>query len=500
MFTLRFAFKNIISRKSSLVIILFIAFSIALLVVANAVFDGTGNGIEKTFSTNFTGDVVVRPKTDFPMSLFGDETPVTGKLSELPRITPYTQVLSLLKTHNEIEDTTSQLTGRAILKVNDSNKAVMLFGVEGKDYLKMMTGIKVLEGTPYGVGEKGIMISTSVRSKILEDTGVELKPGDELQLISSNGTSYTIRSATVCVIYEYEVKNELQDNIVLVDPDTLRSLLGIESLTSEPIHIDENQTNLIDSDDFDTIFDDMFGETDSADEETAFAGSESSSDNSDFEEDSSVSETDIDISSLLDENESAQTTWNYIICKVSDSNKADKIVKKLNKEFKKREWNVFASSWRAAAGMSAQYIYWMRLIFNIGLILLIGTGFIVVNNTLIIAAIDRTKETGALRAIGADRNFIAVEYLFETLMLTITAGILGCILGCIGNSILVHANITFNNSYLIQLFGGTVLRTKVTLQNITSGMILSLLLAVIGWLYPVHIALDTSPVEAMAHI
>lgn len=490
MFTLRFAFKNIISRKSSLVIILFIAFSIALLVVANAVFDGTGNGIEKTFSTSFTGDIVVRAKTDFPMSLFGDETPVTGKLSELPRLTPYTQVLELLKTHEEIVDTTSQLSGQAVLKVEGMNDGVMLFGVEGKDYLKMMTGIKILEGIPYELGEKGLMISTAIRDDVLNSTGITLKPGDNVQLISSNGSSYTIRSVPVSVIYEYEVKNDLQNNIVLVDPDTLRSLLGIESLTSEPVQIDESQSDLIDSsDDLDSLFaadfeDDYFG-TDSDDEVDVLEVS---------------SETEADISDLLEEDESSQTTWNYIICKAADSNKADKIAKKLNKEFAKQEWKVYASSWRAAAGMSAQYIYWMRLIFNIGLILLIGTGFIVVNNTLIIAAMDRTKETGALRAIGADRKFIATEYLFETLMLTITAGILGCILGCIGNSLLVNAHITFSNSYLIQLFGGTVLRTKVTLQNITSGMILSLLLAVIGWLYPVHIALDTSPVEAMAHI
>ena len=102
MFTLSFAFRNIVSRKSSLVIVLFIAFSIAVMVMANAVFDGTGNGIEKTFSSSFTGDVVIRPKTDFPMSLFGDETPVTGELSELPRIIPYNNINDYVKSLEEI--------------------------------------------------------------------------------------------------------------------------------------------------------------------------------------------------------------------------------------------------------------------------------------------------------------------------------------------------------------------------------------------------------------
>ncbi|MCR5612881.1 ABC transporter permease [Treponema sp.] len=482
MFTLRFAFKNIISRKSSLVIVLFIAFSIGILIMANAVFDGTGNGIEKTFSTSFTGDVVIRPATDFPMSLFGDETPVTGQLSELPRITPFNNVMDYVKNCAELKEFCPQLTGQAAIKIGGYNRASVVFGVVAEDYLKIMSGIHVVKGEPYKTGQKGMMVSKNVLESICRDSGTALDVGSDIQLISSNGSSYTLRSAPITAVYEYDVHNDLQDNIILVDPDTVRSLLGIESMSSSVVAIDESQSAMIDG--VDNI-EDLFGD-DFSFEQTENAPEENST------QEQSVVEGD-------SQNE-VQTSWNYIICRLNDGEKPGHFVKKLNKFFNESEYNVTAISWRAAAGMSAQYIYWMRLIFNIGLILLIGTGFIVVNNTLIIAAIDRTKETGALRAIGADRRFIGVEYLFETLMLTITAGILGCFIGMIGNQILVNAHITFSNTYLIQLFGGTQLKTNVTLSNLGFGMLLSLLLAVIGWLYPVHIALDTSPVVAMEHI
>ena len=39
------AFKNIVSRKSSFVIVLFIAFAVMLMAVINSVFDSTENGI-----------------------------------------------------------------------------------------------------------------------------------------------------------------------------------------------------------------------------------------------------------------------------------------------------------------------------------------------------------------------------------------------------------------------------------------------------------------------
>ena len=478
--------------------------------MANAVFDGTGNGIEKTFSSSFTGDVVIRPKTDFPMSLFGDETPVTGELSELPRITPYNNINDYVKSLGEIKYICPQLTGQAVLKVEDKNKVAVLFGIESKNYLKIMTGIKILEGEPFELGENGVMISDIMREKINKDTGKYLVPGDEVQLISSNGTSYTLRGAQVTAVYKYEVHNDLQDNIVLIDPDTLRSLLGIESMSSAEIKIEKEKTELIENsntEDIDVLFgDDMFGDdfSEEMDLDSLLANSQAEQTQTPVSVSNAASDFEENQSAPLDADDSgeqsAQTTWNYIICKVEDGVNPDKVVKKINRFFKENEFNAVASSWRAAAGMSAQYIYWMRLIFNIGLLLLIGTGFIVVNNTLIIAAMDRTKETGALRAIGADRKFIGLEYLLETLMLTITAGILGCILGVIGNQLLVCAKITFSNSYLIQLFGGTQLKTSVTALNLLSGMCLSLLLAVIGWLYPVHIALDTSPVVAMEHI
>ena len=154
MFTLRFAFKNIISRKSSFVIILFIAFSIAVMVIANAVFDGTGNGIEKTFSSSFTGDVVVKPVTDFSMSLFGDETPVTGELSELPRINPYSNVYDYVKSQSEIKSTVSQLTGQAAIKFDSLMKPAVLFGVDSSNYLSITSLAKALYASaPADLGE-----------------------------------------------------------------------------------------------------------------------------------------------------------------------------------------------------------------------------------------------------------------------------------------------------------------------------------------------------------
>lgn len=484
MFTLKFALKNIVSRKSSLVIILFIAFSIAALVMANAVFDGTRSGIEKTFSQNFTGDIVVRPKAQFPMSLFGDETPITGNLSELPQLVPYSDIYSFVSQSEYVNKALPQITGQAALRFDDNNFSAYFFGVDAEDYIKLMPGIKILEGRPFGEDENALMLSKKMLERVYADCGVELKVGDQIQLAAFTGSSYTLRAATLSAVYEYSVHNDLQDKIVLINPDILRPLIGLNSTEIDPRLFTKENSGLLESLEEDGI-DSLFGDTEDFDAEGLFA-----------QEDSQAQEA----AALDGESEQAmneETIWNYIVCSVRPGVPARLAIRRLNREFAKREWPCQAVDWRAAAGMAAQYIYWMRLIFNIGLIVIIGTGFIIVNNTLVIAALDRSKETGALRAIGAGRRFVALEYLAETLTLTITAGILGCVLGVVGNSFLSNGSIHFGNTYLIQLFGGDTLRTVVRASNIMGGMALSFVLAIVAWIYPVRIALNTSPVAAM---
>lgn len=89
---LRISFKNIVSRKSSAVIVAFISFAVALLSVTNAVFDSTEKGVRESFSASFTGDVVVRPKSFVSLSLFGDETPITGEFTSIPILERFSEI------------------------------------------------------------------------------------------------------------------------------------------------------------------------------------------------------------------------------------------------------------------------------------------------------------------------------------------------------------------------------------------------------------------------
>lgn len=485
MFAFRFALKNVLSRKSSIVIILFIAFSISLLVVANAVFDGTDSGMEKTFVNSFTGNIVIRPKSNAPISLFGDETPLTGKLTAIPELVPYTEVYDCVAGTEGIDVLLPQITGYSSVQFVDvdgryDNEYFYCFGIEADDYVANMPGIHITEGRPFEKGEKGLMISSAAIKAMEEEGGntVNISIGQTLTVYCSDGVSAKIRGVPVTGIYEYEVENSTLDKIILIDAETLRSLLEIQDVVPDE-DIDPDSIDLIVSglDDFDSLFSDA---SDSAGEET-------------LEQDFG---TPLVADDSLDQ-KSESTVWTFIVCKTAENANVNKIIRNLNSEFKKNDWPVQAVKWRSAAGGSVSMVFYLRIILNIGIILILLTGFIVIANTLIISALSRVCETGTLRAIGARRRFIALQFLFETVLLTVTAGILGCIMGIVFNKIIMVMNIHINNSLLIQLFGGSYIRTVLTSSNLCGCMLLSVALAIVGWLYPLRIAIGTNPVVAM---
>ena len=465
------AFKNIISKKSSFVIILFIAFAVMLLVVTNSVFDSTEKGVQETFISSFTGDIVIRPQNKYPLSLFGDETPVTGKLTELPNLVPYDAIYSYLSSNPSVARIVPQVTGLALLSSDAKDSKSCMFGVPAREYLSLMDSITILEGDAWRDGEKGIMLSRKYAEKM------QAHVGDTLQFTISEGFSSRIRAVPLTAIYDYSNENPVLDKIVLTNPETVRAIMDMSDLSSsDQIQLSESTESLL-SDDLDSLFADAEDFSEGVlSEEITFSEEEAQA---------------------LQESASASSSWNFLICRLDDSKKATRVIKSLNKYFRANDWPVEAVNWRSSAGSTAFYLYVLRLILNIGIIIILGSGFIVVNNTLVINVLDRIREIGTMRAIGANKRYITKECAAETLIMAFIAGILGCVLGVIASLVVSQAHVTFSNSFLIQLFGGKVLHTSVKCSNLAGSFLLAILLGLVAWIYPVINALRVNPVQAM---
>lgn len=159
-----------------------------------------------------------------------------------------------------------------------------------------------------------------------------------------------------------------------------------------------------------------------------------------------------------------------------------------------------AVNWRHAAGSTALYLYWMRLIFNIGILIVMGAGFIVVNNTLVVNVLDRTREIGTMRALGASTLFVSLQCMIETLTMALVSGVIGCVVGGLVAGALTSMKISFTNSFLMQLFGESALVVSVSAGNVAGIMVLMVCLGILGWVYPVITTVRVHPIEAIQGI
>ncbi|MDY2840794.1 MAG: FtsX-like permease family protein [Treponema sp.] len=454
------------------------AFAVFLFCIANAIFDSTEDGVEANYVSSFTGDLVIRPSGSGQNSLFGDETPVTGELTKLNLITPYKDLIEYLNSVPQISGFTGQITGAVAMEYNGGRIPMYLFGVNGMEYMKLMPAVKIQRGESYGTGEKGIMISDVTSRK----TGIKL--GDTIQFTVSDGPYFRIRAATVTAIYKYDADNEIFKRFVLVDPATLRSLMDIsDTVVVSEEEIDEEKSFLLDDDlDWDSLFEEA------ADSEAVFE----EVDLNDFQ--SNSEDVIQEEKTLLFD---SGTAWNNIIVRLEQGCNAKKEIRKLNRYFKKAGWPLEATDWRHAAGSTALYLHWMRLILNTGIMIILFAGFIIVNNTLIVNVLDRTKEIGTMRAIGAKKRFISAQCMLETFMMTLSSGVIGTFAGFIASLIINKLKITFTNAFLIQLFGAEALHIHITEGNIFKLFILVVVLGFVGWIYPVFTAIKITPVKAM---
>ena len=481
---LKLALKSVISRRSSVVIVLFISFAVCLFCVANAVFDSTEQGVQTNYIASFTGDFIIRPISKSQQSLFGDETPVTGELTVLNTVVPYEKISETLLQMPETEGITGQVSGAAMVERSDgANRfASYVFGLEGEPYISLMKSIHILRGKPYLHGERGAMLCTQVAAKL----GVDV--GGTIQFIVSDGPNYKIRAATVTAVFEYDIYNEIFGRFIIADPITVRSLLGINEVFSlEDYDLGEENTNLFsENNDFED-FDDLFA--DATDYSEALISEDLDDENS-----NSIS----DLSTLEVENQlSESTSWNYIIVRLKEGQNTKHVMKKVSRILKKNDWPVQVADWRHAAGSTALYLFWMRKIFNIGIVIVLSAGFIIVNNSLVINILDRTREIGTLRAIGAKKRFISMQCMIENIILTLTSGVLGVVSGTICTHFINKANIVLNNSFLVQLFGSEAIKVYVNSGNVLKLFLLVLALALLGWIYPVINALKVSPIDAI---
>jgi hypothetical protein len=157
-----------------------------------------------------------------------------------------------------------------------------------------------------------------------------------------------------------------------------------------------------------------------------------------------------------------------------------------------------AVSWSKASGLVGQTRSLLRLVLYTAVLIIFAVALVIINNAMVMATLQRVKEIGTMRAIGAQRRFVLVMVLVETVAVGIAFGAAGAALGA-GVVWLVGARggIPATNDTMYFLFSGPSLVPRLGTVSLGVSLAIVLLVSMVSAFYPALIAMRVTPVEAM---
>ncbi|MFT3712361.1 MAG: FtsX-like permease family protein [Archangium sp.] len=157
----------------------------------------------------------------------------------------------------------------------------------------------------------------------------------------------------------------------------------------------------------------------------------------------------------------------------------------------------YAVSWTSAAGFLGKFIDFFRLLLAAIVVIFVFIALIVVTIGMTIATLQRTATIGTMRAIGAQRGFVMMMVLVETVMLALTFGTIGAGIGSLVVKWLHVRGIPAFRDELYFFFSGPVLRPELTSSGLITAIVATLVVSVLAVIFPLVLATRVAPITAM---
>ncbi len=154
-------------------------------------------------------------------------------------------------------------------------------------------------------------------------------------------------------------------------------------------------------------------------------------------------------------------------------------------------------NWQEAAGIVGQLVVMVRIVLIIALVVIFVVALVIINNSMVMATLDRTGEIGTMRAIGAQRAQVIGLFLAETLTLGLFAGGIGLLASTSFIGWLGQVGIPAPQDAFVLLFSGPRLFPGYGGEDLLIGLASVVGVSVLSTLYPALLAARVEPVVAM---
>jgi ABC-type lipoprotein release transport system permease subunit len=154
--------------------------------------------------------------------------------------------------------------------------------------------------------------------------------------------------------------------------------------------------------------------------------------------------------------------------------------------------------WQAASGMVGQFVSLARVVLYTAVLIIFAVALVIINNAMVMATLQRVKEIGTVRAIGAQKRFVLAMLMVETTVVGVVFGALGAVLG-VGAVALIRARggIPATNEQLYFFYSGPTLVPRIGAGSLAVALAIVIAVSILSGLYPALIATRVTPLEAM---
>lgn len=127
-----------------------------------------------------------------------------------------------------------------------------------------------------------------------------------------------------------------------------------------------------------------------------------------------------------------------------------------------------------------------KQIFNIVLIIIAGISLLIggigIMNIMLASVLERTKEIGIMRAIGATEEDVILQFLAESTLISVGGGVIGIIVGILG-------------AYIIEITSG--IETVLSINSIIISFVIAVAIGLVFGIFPAKSAANKRPIEAL---
>jgi ABC-type antimicrobial peptide transport system permease subunit len=154
--------------------------------------------------------------------------------------------------------------------------------------------------------------------------------------------------------------------------------------------------------------------------------------------------------------------------------------------------------WQKAAVNLGQFVFVAKIILFFATAIIFVVALVIINNAVVMATLQRAREIGTLRAIGARKGFVLTMVLTETVVLGLVFGVVGAAMGSALVVWLGQTGIAAGNDFLYFFFSGPRLFPNLSGGSVVGAFIVVIFVTAVSALYPAFMAARISPIQAIS--